>query len=121
MHYQKHPSFDRDFKKLLKRFRTLESDFKTLKTYALEPFHQLKAKIPGILEIKGFCGEAFESYKVRKFACRALKGRGSNTGLRVIYVHHPATQTITFIEIYFKGDQENEDRVRLQGFINENF
>jgi len=121
MHYQNHPSFDRDFKKLLKRFRTLESDFKTLKTYAIEPFHHLEAKISGILQIEGFCGEKFKSYKVRKFACRALKGRGSNTGLRVIYVHHPETQIITFIEIYFKGDQENEDRARLQRFIDDTF
>ena len=37
------------------------------------------------------------------------------------YQNHPAIQTITFIEIYFKGDQENEDRTRLQGFIDENF
>jgi hypothetical protein len=36
------------------------------------------------------------------------------------YVNHPVTQTITFIEIYFKGDQENEDRARLQAFIDAN-
>lgn len=117
MDYQNHPSFDKDFKKLLKRFRTLESDFKTLKTYAIEPFHHLEAKIPDILQIEGFCGEKFKSYNVRKFACRALKGHGSNTGLRVIYVYLPENQIITFIEIYFKGDQKNEDRARLQRFI----
>lgn len=117
MHYANHPGFDRDFKKLLKRFRTLKSDFKTLKTYALEPFHSLGIKTNGILPIEGFCGEKHTSYKVRKFACRALPGRGSNSGLRVIYVHQPNIQTITFIEIYFKGDQESEDRSRLQAFV----
>lgn len=120
MHYAHHPSFDKDFKKLLKRFRTLESDFKTLKTYAIEPFHHLGTKVPGILPIEGFCGEKYTSYKIRKFACRALPGRGPNSGLRVIYVYQPDIQTITFIEIYFKGDQENEDRARLQAFIDAN-
>ena len=120
MHYANHPSFDKGFKKLLKRFRTLESDFKTLKTYAIEPFHRSGAEIPGILPIKGFCGEKHTSYKIRKFACRSLKGSGSNSGLRVIYVYQPDIQTITFIEIYFKGDQENEDRARLQALIEAN-
>jgi mRNA-degrading endonuclease RelE of RelBE toxin-antitoxin system len=120
MHYVNHPSFDKDFKKLLKRFRTLESDFQTLKTYAIDPLHLSGAAIPGILPIKGLCGETYNSYKIRKFACRELKGSGSNSGLRVIYVHHTDTQTITFIEIYFKGDQENEDRARLQAFIDVN-
>jgi hypothetical protein len=117
MHYTNHPSFDGDFKKLLKRFRTLESDFKTLTTYAIEPFHLLGTKTLGIIPIEGFCGEKFTSYKIRKFACRALPGRGPNSGLRVIYTYQSDIQKITFIQIYFKGDQENEDRSRLQAFI----
>ena len=67
--------------------------------------------------IKGFCRRGAEAYKVRKFACKALKGKGSNTGLRVIYVHQPDINKITFIEIYSKADQENENKGRLKEFL----
>jgi hypothetical protein len=52
-----------------------------------------------------------------KIACKALKGRGVNSGLRLIYAYFPDEQKITFIELYHKNDKENEDRIR----ITENF
>ena len=51
----------------------------------------------------------------------ALKGRGAASGIRVIFVWEEELRKITFIEMYFKADQENEDRVRLTKFIKENF
>jgi hypothetical protein len=46
-------------------------------------------------------------------ACKALKGRGVNSGLRLIYAYFNEEQRITFVELYFKGDKENEDRQRI--------
>jgi hypothetical protein len=46
-------------------------------------------------------------------ACKALKGRGVNSGLRLIYAHFPEEQKITFIELYHKNDRENEDKTRI--------
>jgi hypothetical protein len=54
---------------------------------------------------------------LKKIACKALKGRGVNSGLRLIYAYFPDEQKITFIELYHKNDKENEDRSR----ITENF
>ena len=51
--------------------------------------------------------------KVKKIACKALKGRGVNSGLRLIYAHFEAEQKIIFIELYHKNDKENEDRRRI--------
>ena len=112
MNYKTTADFYKDFKKLLKRFRTLEEDFEILKKYHIDPFH--KNGIPGPLAMPGFCTDGLRAYKIRKFACKSLKNRGSNSGLRVIYAHNETTQEIVFIEIYFKGDQENEDRARLK-------
>lgn len=50
---------------------------------------------------------------MKKIACRALKGRGVNTGLRLVYAYFPAEQKITFIELYHKNDKENEDKKRI--------
>ncbi|MEJ7679201.1 MAG: hypothetical protein WKG06_15370 [Segetibacter sp.] len=51
--------------------------------------------------------------KVKKIACKALKGRGVNSGLRLIYAHFEEEQKITFIELYHKNDKENEDKQRI--------
>ena len=51
--------------------------------------------------------------KVKKIACKALKGRGVNTGLRLIYAHFPDEQKIIFIELYHKNDKENEDKTTI--------
>ena len=52
-------------------------------------------------------------YKARKFACRALSGTGSNSGIRISYAHFAEENRIQFIEIYYKGDKEMEDRTRI--------
>lgn len=46
-------------------------------------------------------------------ACRALKGRGVNSGLRLVYAYFPTDQMITLIELYHKSDKESEDRHRI--------
>ena len=51
--------------------------------------------------------------KVKKIACRALKGRGVNSGLRLIYAHFQEENKIIFVEIYHKNDKDNEDRQRI--------
>lgn len=51
--------------------------------------------------------------KVKKIACKALKGRGVNSGIRLIYAHFPDEQKIIFIELYHKNDKENEDKQRI--------
>ncbi|MDR0307577.1 MAG: hypothetical protein LBI42_12180 [Chitinispirillales bacterium] len=117
MKYETLPSFDRDFKKLLKRFKTLNEDFETLKQYHVETFHCMNIKGGDPVEIQYACGKNFKSYKIRKFACKSLPGRGKQSGLRVIYVYRQDKESVTFVEIYFKADKENEDKSRLNEFI----
>lgn len=49
-----------------------------------------------------------------RLSCRYLKG----DSLRVIYSFYYKTKRIDFIEIYFKGDKENEDRKRIKEYLN---
>jgi hypothetical protein len=63
--------------------------------------------------IPGFGFETPIIIKLKKFASRSLKGKGSNTGFRLIYAYHQGQNLIQFVEIYFKADQENEDRDRI--------
>lgn len=115
--------FEKDFKKLEKRFRTLRDDFENMKRSLLEVHYLKNIPLPAnaLVDIKGCCGEKYKSQKVRKFACKSLKNLGNRSGIRIIFVIEFSENKdfkITFIEIYYKGDKENEDRARLLNFIN---
>ncbi|MBE9480132.1 MAG: hypothetical protein IMY69_00385, partial [Bacteroidetes bacterium] len=51
--------------------------------------------------------------KVKKISCKSLKGKGVNSGLRLIYAFLEEEKRIVFIELYHKNDKENEDRERI--------
>lgn len=103
------PEFDRDLKKLLKRFGTLDDDLEVLKK-VLEVTPD--ALPPRSFRISG-TGVAVPVIKVKKFSCKALKGSGANSGIRAIYAYYAERKEIKFVEIYFKGDKENEDKERI--------
>ena len=107
------PEFERDLKRLLKRFRTLEEDLQTLLTAQVALYHKFEIDNKGIFRIPGLPFSDPEIYKVRKFACKALKGRGASSGLRLIYAYFRKEDRVELVEIYFKGDKESEDRARL--------
>lgn len=107
------PEFENDLKKLLKRFKTLEDDLKIFIEKQLNLYHKLKIDNKGIFPISGFPIESPKIYKAKKFACRSLRGKGVQSGIRVIYVYFEEEDKIELIEIYYKGDKENEDRERI--------
>ncbi len=108
------PEFDRDLKRLTKRFRTIEDDLNVFVEAELYLFHKLKLDNNGIFRITGLSIEVPEIYKAKKFACRSLKGKGVHSGIRVVYGYFSDEDRILLIEIYYKGDKENEDRERIR-------
>ena len=101
--------FNKDLKSLLKKYRTLNEDLEVVKK-VLEVIPQERPPFSFRIDNLGLetC-----VIKVKKIACKALKGRGVNSGLRLIYAHFEVEQKITFIEIYHKNDKENEDKQRI--------
>jgi hypothetical protein len=72
-----------------------------------------------IFPIPGYCTGSIISCKVKKFASKSFKGKGAKTGLRLIYIYLSIEKRIIFIEIYYKGVKENEDKNRLQSYFNQ--
>ncbi|MBF8296212.1 MAG: hypothetical protein HW389_2757 [Bacteroidetes bacterium] len=105
--------FDKDTKRLKKRFRTLEEDLDVFIRSALIPFHEEGTDYGGIVRISDMGIEHPSLYKVKRFACRALKGRGNQSGIRIIYAYFKDENRIELVEVYFKGDKANEDRKRI--------
>ena len=112
--FRNHKCFERDLKKLEKRFPTIREDLKIMVNAQLKLYHGMPGLITGgVFEIPGLKVKDYRFFKVKKMACKSLKGRGSKTGLRVIY-SFTEPDTIEFIEIYYKSDKENEDRQRIK-------
>ena len=106
--------FDRDIKKLRKRYRTIDDDLGMLIDTLLFAYHKIVTKVDGVRRIDDLGDTRLPVYKVKKFACRSIKGKGVRTGLRLIYAFDADRDCIELIEIYIKADKETEDRKRIK-------
>jgi len=105
--------FDKDFKRLAKRFKSLDEDLEIFINTQLNLYHKQGIDNNGVFQMPGLQITHPKIYKAKKFACRALKGSGVNSGIRVIYAYLEPEDKVELIEIYYKGDKENEDRARI--------
>ncbi|MDA3840764.1 MAG: hypothetical protein PF572_06810 [Patescibacteria group bacterium] len=112
MNYSCTKEFEKDFKKLSKKFKTLKDDIELFKDILKKfPFgngrhSNILTKTDDLLIIKA-----------RLFS-KSLK----KSSLRIIYSCNKDCSrfeliSIEFIEVYFKGDKENEDRGRIDGYL----
>lgn len=101
--------FKKDLKYLLKKYRTLNDDLEIVK----KDLNDEPGESPPFSFLIDNLGIETCIIKVKKIACKALKGRGVNSGLRLIYAYFQEKEKIVFIELYNKNDKENEDRQRI--------
>lgn len=98
------PEFQKDFKRLVKKYPSLLRDLE-LRKLVLEIFPvgcgSDVDQIPD-LKIKS------KIYKSR-IACKSL----NRDSLRLVYCYDDELLVITMIEIYFKGEQQTENRERI--------
>ena len=109
MIFEELTEFKKDLKNLLKKYRTLNDDLDVVKqvlTTAPEERPPFSFRIDNL-------GLETCVIKVKKIASKALKGRGVNTGLRLIYAYFESESKIVFVELYHKNDKENEDKQRI--------
>lgn len=101
--------FRKDCKNLLKKYRSLEDDLEVVKkVIQVLP----DARPPFSFRVDNL-GIKSCVIKVKKIACKSLKGKGVNSGLRLVYAYFKEESRIVFVEIYHKNDKENEDRERI--------
>lgn len=108
------PEFDKDLKQLLKRYRSLEDDLAVFINTQLVLLHKQKIDNRGIVHINNLGIEEPKIFKAVKFACKSIHGRGAASGIRLTYAYFVEADHIEFIQIYFKADEENEDRERIK-------
>lgn len=107
MTFDELPEFTKEFQRLAKKYRSLPNDLEEFKrVLVVQPLGTGK-HFNVITKV-----EDITILKARLF-CRYLKG----SALRIIYAFHQTRTAIEFIEIYFKGDKENEDRRRIEKYV----
>ena len=108
MRFNELSEFEKEFKRLFKKYRTLDDDFKS--------FKEVLCATPTGVGKNFIIFHSSATMKIVKahLACRALR---NNHLLRVIYSYVEQGQCIEFIELYFKGEKENEDRERIKEYL----
>ncbi len=97
MKFDELPEFRKDLKSLQKRFRTLTDDMQVVRQ-VLEVMPDERPPFSFRIDNLGIQTCVI---KVKKIACKALKGRGVNSGLRLIYAWFPFGEKIVFIRIKY--------------------
>jgi hypothetical protein len=100
--------FAKEFRRLFKKYKTLDDDF--------EKFKRVLLATPVGVGKNFVIIHSSQSVKIVKarMACRALRDRS----LRIIYAYLEQGEKIEFVEIYFKGEKENEDGDRIRAYWN---
>jgi len=111
-------SFEKDIKKLNKKYPSLLDDIQILKI-------QLSSEPECHIKIE-WIGNEFEGkfFKIKKFRCKSLTGNSVKSGIRIIYRYIEETGElefceIEFVEIYHKNTQTDFDRNRLEKYRKE--
>ena len=110
MNFKEINEFSREFKKLLKKYKTLKQDLDNFKKSVLAVDFLKNKNFDDI-----YSDERMKIIKAR-FFCRYLRGKT----LRIIYSLCEEKEEIEFVEIYFKGNKANEDRERIKQYIESN-
>lgn len=105
--YNELPEFSKEFKRFSKKYKSLPDDLIEFKR-VVEVAPLGNSKHFSVITRSEQC----VIIKARLF-CRYLKG----SSLRIIYAYYIAAAKVEFIEIYFKGEKENEDRERIKEYL----
>jgi hypothetical protein len=102
------PEFEKELKKLAKKYPTLPDDIDDIKPILLESKTGIGKNFTIIASY-----ENIQIVKVR-ILCESLRART----IRLIYAYHADKIEFMYLEVYFKGKKENEDQDRISDYIN---
>ena len=92
-----------------KKFRTLSDDVRVVKkVLSVSP----EARPPFSYRIDNL-GIRTCIIKIKKIASKSFKGKGVNSGFRLIYAHFESENRIVMIEIYHKSNKDIESKDRI--------
>lgn len=106
-------SFEKDLKKLKKRFNSLPADIKVFCKFSLPQFIA-NHSTTGYFRVADTDIVNPKFYICKKIASKSLAGKGVNSGLRLTFSFDEEYKEIYFLELFYKGDKELEDFSRFK-------
>ncbi len=107
MRFDELPEFRKELKSLAKKYKSLPEDLQEFSNTVSAVPHGNSKHFAAIAQTDVLC-----IIKARLF-CRYLKG----SSLRIVYAYFEQDRRIEFIELYHKGNKENEDRARINKYL----
>jgi hypothetical protein len=107
MKFEETRQFQKDCKRLEKKYKSISED--------LNVFRNIILVIPmGNSKHFAVLTQIGDIYIIKaRLFCRYLKG----SSLRIIYAYKKTKGVISFIEVYFKGDKENESKEKIEEYL----
>lgn len=101
------PEFEKELKKLSKKYPTIESDIEDIK--------QILLTSPTGFGKNFIIIKSTDNIKIVKvkIQCESLRSRS----IRLIYSYREDKIEFLYIEVYFKGNKENENRERIDEYL----
>jgi hypothetical protein len=101
------PEFEKELKKLSKKYPTIESD--------IEDIRQILLSCPTGIGKNFIIIRSKKNTKIVKVRihCESLRSRS----IRLIYSYREDKFEFLYIEVYSKGDKENEDKERIDRYL----
>jgi len=122
MNFEQTPEFQKDLKRLAKKWRSLPQDIKAAER-GLIPLYVPQEGI----DIKQVHDTFFNGKRATILqmmdGCEVVKMRldvasfGTSSKVRLVFVAVVGAQRITFIELYAKNDKDREDAERIQRIL----
>ena len=109
MDFQESDEFKKEFKKLHKKYPTLEDDLEVVKkAIAASPEGN------GSKHWETLSRDTSDKRILKmRMMCRAVRG----SQFRLVYLYDGQSVEVLFIELYFKGNKEREDKERIKILI----
>ncbi len=115
MEFRQSKKFAKDLKNFLKKYRSLAGDLDLLQDVLRTHPQGTGSKHWNRLHVSN--DQTVSIFKVR-LSCKAMKGESR---FRLVYAYNQTTEEllfIDFIEIYFKGEQVNNDQSLIDDYLN---
>ncbi len=114
-----HKAFEKELRRLGRKYKTIPEDLLTFINVSVRAVHLLgqKPEDMGHFPIQGLGIENHCCFIAKRFTCKSLKGKGSKSGIRVVYRFEKNTLDLLLIELFHKNDKKLPDLDRVKSIL----
>ncbi|HMR73153.1 MAG TPA: hypothetical protein PKD68_04055 [Candidatus Saccharibacteria bacterium] len=123
MNFEFTPEFEKDVKRLAKKWRSIPRDIEAVKKYILPLYEICADDVEIAVYRQGFFNgksatilQTTDTYEVVKMRLD-VADLGRSDKVRIIFIAIKIEETIRFIELYAKSNKEREDMKRIRKYL----